>query len=74
MNRGTAPARPGAAPEDLLDNKQKGQAIPKAAPKRADNVVDLMSALRASIKGSGKEASSKARPAKKTKPTRRKAS
>src|SRR6195256_319944 len=35
--------------QDLLNKKQKGQAIPKAAPKRADNVVDLMSALRASI-------------------------
>src|SRR6266404_3110541 len=63
-----------AALQDLLNKKQKGQAIPKAASKRADNVVDLMSALRASIKGSGKEASSKARPAKKTNPTRRKAS
>jgi DNA end-binding protein Ku len=62
-----------AALQDLLNKKQKGQAIPKAAPKRADNVVDLMSALRASIKGSGKQTSSKARPAKKTKPTRRKA-
>jgi non-homologous end joining protein Ku len=48
-------------------------AVPKLAPKRADNVVDLMSALRASIKGTGKEPSSKARPAKKAKPTRRKA-
>src|SRR6266478_6455775 len=32
-----------AALQDLLNKKQKGQAIPKAAPKRADNVVDLMS-------------------------------
>jgi DNA end-binding protein Ku len=62
-----------AALQDLLNKKQKGQAIPKAAPKRADNVVDLMSALRASIKGSSKETSSRARPAKKAKPTRRKA-
>jgi hypothetical protein len=38
-------------------------------------VVDLMSALRATIKGSDKDARTiKARPAKKTKPTRRKAS
>jgi DNA end-binding protein Ku len=62
-----------AALQDLLNKKQKGQVIPKAAPKRADNVVDLMSALRASIKGSGKETPSKVRPAKKTKSTRRKA-
>src|ERR1700690_3401229 len=40
-----------AALQDLLNKKQKGQAIPKAAPKRDDNVVDLMAALRASIKG-----------------------
>jgi DNA end-binding protein Ku len=39
-----------AALQDLLNKKQKGQAIPKAAPKRADNVVDLMSALRATSK------------------------
>jgi DNA end-binding protein Ku len=62
-----------AALQDLLNKRQKGQAIPKAAPRRADNVVGLMSALRASIKGSGKETSSKARPAKEAKPTRRKA-
>src|SRR5258707_13852747 len=62
-----------AALQELLDKKQKGQPIAKMAPRRADNVVDLMSALRASIKGSGKQTSSKARPAKKTKPTRRKA-
>jgi DNA end-binding protein Ku len=63
-----------AALQDLLNKKQKGQALPKAAPKRADNVVDLMSALRASIQGSSKEATSKARPAKKAKSIRRKAS
>jgi DNA end-binding protein Ku len=64
-----------AALQDLLNKKQKGQPIPKAAPRRADNVVDLMSALRASIKGSDKDAkTTKARPAKKAKPARRKAS
>jgi DNA end-binding protein Ku len=64
-----------AALQDLLNKKQKGQPLPKAAPKRADNVVDLMSALRASIGGSGKDTkATKPRPAKKTKPTRRKAS
>ena len=63
-----------AALQDLL-NKKKGQAIPKANPKRGDNVVDLMAALRASIKGTGgKDAKPKAKPAKaKAKPTRRKA-
>jgi DNA end-binding protein Ku len=64
-----------AALQDLLNKKQKGQAIPKASPKRDDNVVDLMAALRASIKGTGKETTPKAKPAKaKAKPTRRKAS
>jgi DNA end-binding protein Ku len=64
-----------AALQDLLNKKQKGQAIPKASPKRDDNVVDLMAALRASIKGTGKDTTTKAKPAKaKAKPTRRKAS
>jgi DNA end-binding protein Ku len=63
-----------AALQDLLNKKQKGQAIPKASPKRDDNVVDLMAALRASIKGTGKDATTKAKSAKaKGKPTRRKA-
>jgi DNA end-binding protein Ku len=62
-----------AALQDLLNKKQKGKSIPKTAPRRADNVVDLMSALRANIKGSDKEAkTSKLRPVKKAKPTRRK--
>jgi DNA end-binding protein Ku len=42
-----------AALQDLLNKKQKGQAIPKANPKRGDNVVDLMAALRASLKNTG---------------------
>jgi DNA end-binding protein Ku len=64
-----------AALQDLLNMKQKGQAIPKASPKRDDNVVDLMAALRASIEGTGKDTTTKAKPAKaKAKPTRRKAS
>jgi DNA end-binding protein Ku len=54
-----------AALQDLLNKKQKGQAIPKASPKRDDNVVDLMAALRASIKGTGgKDSPTKAKPAK----------
>jgi DNA end-binding protein Ku len=64
-----------AALQDLLNKKQKGQAIPKASPKRGDNVVDLMAALRASIKGTGKGRAPKAKPAKaKAKTARRKAS
>jgi DNA end-binding protein Ku len=65
-----------AALQDLLNKKQKGQPIPKAAPKRGENVVDLMAALRASIKGTGsKDSTPKARASKaKAKPTRRKAS
>ena len=65
-----------AALQDLLNKKQKGQPLPKAALKRGDNVVDLMAALRASIKGTGgKDATPKAKPAKaKAKTARRKAS
>jgi DNA end-binding protein Ku len=65
-----------AALQDLLNKKQKGQVIPKTAPKRGENVVDLMAALRASIKGTGgKDSTPKARASKaKAKPTRRKAS
>ena len=64
-----------AALQDLLNKKQKGEAILKAGPKRDDNVVDLMAALRASIEGTGKNTTPKAKPAKtKAKPTRRKAS
>jgi DNA end-binding protein Ku len=40
-----------AALQHLLNKKQKGQPLPKAAPRRrTDNVVDLMAALRASIR------------------------
>jgi DNA end-binding protein Ku len=64
-----------AALQDLLNKKQKGQPLPKAAPRRTDNVVDLMAALRASIKGSDKVVkTAKARPPKKAKSARRKAS
>jgi DNA end-binding protein Ku len=65
-----------AALQDLLNKKQKGEALPKATPKRDDNVVDLMAALRASLKTTGgKDTTTKPKPAKaKAKPTRRKAS
>jgi DNA end-binding protein Ku len=64
-----------AALQDLLNKKQKGHAIPKASPKRDDNVVDLMAALRASIEGTGgKDTRPKAKPVKaKAKTTPRKA-
>jgi DNA end-binding protein Ku len=53
-----------AALQDLLNKKQKGLPIAKAARPAGGNVVDLMSALRASLKD-GKPAAST--PAKKTK-------
>ena len=63
-----------AALQDLLNKKQKGEAIPKASPKRGDNVVDLIAALRASIKGTGgKDTTTKAKPAKAKAKSRRKA-
>jgi len=43
-----------AALQDLLNKKQKGLPIPKAARPTGGNVVDLMSALKASLKTSGK--------------------
>jgi len=52
-----------AALQDLLNKKQKGLPIAKAARPTAGNVVDLMSALRASLKD-GKPVA--ATPAKKT--------
>jgi DNA end-binding protein Ku len=64
-----------AALQDLLNKKQKGQPLRKAAPKRSDNGVDLMAALRANIKNTGKETAPKTRASKaKAKPARRKAS
>jgi DNA end-binding protein Ku len=64
-----------AALQDLLNRKQNGQVLPMAAPKRGENVVDLMAALRASIKSTGKGPAPKAKPAKaKAKTARRKAS
>jgi DNA end-binding protein Ku len=62
-----------AALQELLNKKQKGLPISKTAPKRSDNVVDLMTALRASIKGSDTGSKAKASKAK-AKPARRKAS
>ena len=57
--------------QELLDKKRKGQPFPKHAQKPTGNVVDLMSALRASLKSADKKVSaSKPKP----KPARRKAS
>ena len=58
-----------------MNKKQNGQAIAKANAKRGDNIIDLMAALRASLKNTGgKDATPKALARKaKAKPTRRKA-
>ena len=53
-----------AALQDLLNKKQKGQPIARAVPRSTGNVVNLMDALRASLKGAGREAPSE-RPSKK---------
>jgi DNA end-binding protein Ku len=59
---------------DLLEKKQKGLTIEPARKVRPDNVVNLMDALRASIKGS-KSAAKESRPAaKKAAKPKRKAS
>lgn len=39
--------------QDLLQKKQNGQPIAKVATRSEGNVIDIMSALRASLKGSG---------------------
>src|SRR3954453_13882020 len=49
-----------AALQELLAQKQKGLPIAKAARPTAGNVVNLMEALRASVKGGGNPAESKA--------------
>lgn len=58
--------------QDLLEKKQKGLTIEPARKVRPDNVVNLMDALRASIKGE-KSAAKESRPAAKkaTKPKRK---
>jgi DNA end-binding protein Ku len=56
--------------QDLLDKKQKGQPIAKMAPQSSAKVVNLMDALRASLKSTSAEAGAKktkAKPAAKRK-------
>jgi DNA end-binding protein Ku len=61
-----------AALQDLLNKKQKGQPIARIESRSTGNVVDLMSALRASLNGEGKRVavapSSKAKKNVKAKP------
>jgi DNA end-binding protein Ku len=60
-----------AALQDLLDKKQKGQPIARVETRSTGNVVNLMDALRASLKGgAGRDVPSKSsKRAPKTKPT-----
>ena len=54
-----------AALQDLLNKKQSGQPIARAETRSAGNVVNLMDALRASLKGgTGRDASSQKSPKK----------
>jgi DNA end-binding protein Ku len=50
--------------QDLLDKKQKGQPITKMAPQTSAKVVNLMDALRASLKSTGAETGPKKTKAK----------
>ena len=66
-----------AALQDLLNKKQKGLPIEKAARQTGGNVFNLMDALKASLKGGGKASEGKPAPARKAKakaPAKRKAS
>ena len=62
-----------AALQDLLNKKQKGLPITKAARPTGGNVVDLMSALRASLKDEKKPAEAPSGKKTRAKPTKRKA-
>jgi DNA end-binding protein Ku len=66
-----------AALQDLLNKKQSGQPIARVQTRSTGNVVNLMDALRASLKGgAGREASAQRSPKKPTKakpPAKRKA-
>jgi DNA end-binding protein Ku len=56
-----------AALQDLLNKKQAGQPIARVEKRSTGNVVNLMDALRASLKGEGKRtAAEPGRAAKKT--------
>jgi DNA end-binding protein Ku len=60
--------------QELLDKKQKGLRIEPARKTRPDNVVNLMDALRASIKGEKPTAKADRPSTKKAAKPRRKAS
>jgi DNA end-binding protein Ku len=65
-----------AALQDLLNRKQKGQPIAKLETRSGGNVVNLMDALRASLKGDGKRSAAAAvtkKPAKAKTSAKRKA-
>ena len=53
-----------AALQELLNKKQNGQPIARVEPASKGNVVNLMDALRASIKGNGARGSQTAAPSK----------
>jgi DNA end-binding protein Ku len=53
-----------AALQDLLNKKQKGQPIAKIETQSSGNVVNLMDALRASLKGDGKRNAEATAPSK----------
>ena len=55
-----------AALQELLTKKQKGQPLPAAKKEAPSNVINLMDALRASLKSSGKASSAKATPTAKS--------
>jgi DNA end-binding protein Ku len=58
-----------AALQDLLNKKQRGQPIARAVPRSTGNVVNLMDALRASLKGgAGRDVPSQKKKAPKAKP------
>jgi DNA end-binding protein Ku len=61
--------------EDLLSKKQKGMPIPHTRKRQPDNVVNLMDALRESLKTTGKApvASKTSKPTKKPAKPKRKA-
>jgi DNA end-binding protein Ku len=63
-----------AALQELLNKKQKGLPIEKAARPSAGNVVNIMDALRASLKGSKAPAAPPSRKAKAKPAAKRKAS
>ena len=54
-----------SALQDLLEKKKSGQPIAKVAPRSSSNVINLMDALKASLKDGKRAATADAKPAKK---------